>query len=190
MLEFNDLLTPAVVPTVAIVIALGVSSAVAVKAAVAKRNKNSMAITGIRLHLIRKHPRSIRVLNERIMSLKTLVDIMSEIDLVPMCEDKRINLAMVSEIYVCDSLSHKSFVHFIKTQPTDMILKGVNAKEALLLKLIEGVDKDRLSNNLLVQGFDMMDDGRFIDDKKTRVETMARGERWVRYGHYLNKLQL
>lgn len=188
MLELNTLLTPAILPAIAVITAIGIGCALVKEPATKDSLQSKSSMASIKLNILVSHPRKFILINNRMVDLKTLVDMISEIDLVPMCEDKRVSLAMVADIFVCGSLSHKSFLHFIKAQSTDMVLRGIEAKERLLLDMLVDVDKERLSNNLLVQGFDMIDDGRFIENKQQRKEVLARGERWLNYGHHINKL--
>ena len=189
MLKSMSLLTP-ITPTLAIIgLIFSIGLGLAVKIILGRNDINKVAMAAIRRRLLRYHLRKAIYINAQLQSLKILCELISEIDSVPMSADQYARLEMLSDIFKAGTLSHEAFLHFIEIQSTEMILQNIADKEDVLLKMLEGTDKERLSNNLIVQGFELMDDGLLIEDKRLRAETLARGDRWVQYGHHLNKRQ-
>lgn len=187
MLELKSLLSPVSASSVVMALVFGVSLLFMAKYAFNKRDESRKGMAAIRRKIIVHHSRKMMVLYRRLCSFKTLTDMMSEIDAIPLCDKKKMSVVMLSDIFISDSLSHVAFLHFIKIQPSEAILKSIDDNEAVLIKMLEYTDKERLSNNLIVQGFDLMDDARFIENRHVRAETIARGNRWVQYGHHLNE---
>lgn len=187
MLKSMSLLTP-ITPTLAIIgLIFSIGLGLVVKIILGRNDINKVAMAAIRRRLLRHHLRKAIYINTQLQSLKMLCELISEVDSVPMSVDQYTRLEMLSDIFIAGTLSHEAFLHFIEIQSTEMILQHIADKEDILLNMLEGTDKERLSNNLIVQGFELMDDGLLIEDKRLRTETLARGDRWVQYGHHLSK---